>query len=739
MWGIFFWPYLLPFPGRVTFPAGDFTYQFFIYRDIAYRALAVGHWPGWADCIFAGYPFQADPQSQLFYPPIWIIFGLLKLMGWGNFPLFALTLETLFHYFAASILLFFFLRVELADLGLPNSDSNSNALSLAALLGSITFTYGGYLIGYPPLQTAILETVTWLPLILLCLRKLATATHTAWRWTALTALALALAFFAGHPQTFLFVAYLSLAYGVYQARLRQRPWRWTLFYVAVPFALVLGLSLVQLLPEAQYLSLSNRSVITFEELASGFPPGIIFQLFITDPVWSPLYIGIVPLVLALLAVIGIRKGSVYFWLSCAILGFLLSLGGNTPLYTVAYWLLPGYRLFRGQERLALVVSFSLTVLAAYGVYWLFAVPRPSTRRAVQWTGGAFVALVFLVLWVTYNPTQANWWPRVYLLIGTTAVTIIAFAIYQFSSPTLTLTPAFLLIAGTVLNLWLARTNTNLVLNFDPYRYNPILDPIRADPDPFFRVQDDARMQGHFACGYGLMEWAGISPIRPAAWVAFDNQAPESLRWKLIGMKYLITWKNGAITRENELPPAERVAEGPAPLGDAKVYRMFEIPRRAWLVYDYHTETDSAPVFQQIGVSDFDPFKQAVLLAGSAPSLAGHAEHADNSVVVTEDWPGHLSLQISSNQPGLLLISEAYYPGWVASVNGQTTPVYEADGFFQALQVPAGQFTVIVDFQPMPFTLGAIGSLLALLVCLALMAPFFNSNLNSNSPNLKSAV
>jgi uncharacterized membrane protein YfhO len=69
---------------------------------------------------------------------------------------------------------------------------------------------------------------------------------------------------------------------------------------------------------------------------------------------------------------------------------------------------------------------------------------------------------------------------------------------------------------------------------------------------------------------------------------------------------------------------------------------------------------------------------------------------------------------------LLMVSEAYYPGWVAKVDGQATDVYEADGFVQALQVPAGESTVTLDFQPWLVTVGAIGSLVTLLVCLAIL-------------------
>lgn len=683
LWLLFFWRYFIPGPERVMFPDGDFTQQFFIFRDIAYRALAAGHLPLWADCFFVGYPFHADPQSQLFYPPIWISFAILKMMGWGSFPLFALTLEATVHYLLAGVFTYLFLRAELSNLQSPNLQSP------AALLGAIVFTYGGYLTGYPPLQTAILETVTWLPLILLAFRRLADPTQTLDSksravWPALT---LAIAFFAGHPQTFLFVFYFSLAYFLHRAAVNRRPWRWTLTRLAAVFALFFGLSLVQLLPQAQYLSLSTRSSLSFDELSAGFPLGIVRQFFIRDPLWNPLYVGLLPLALAALALPPFSRWALspqgegpgvkawngaWFWFAVAGVALLLSFGGNTPAYTIAYWLLPGYRLFRRQERLAMLVSFALATLAAFGAATLFNTLARRTQNRLQ-LGAAFLCLV----------------------------------------------------AFTVFDLLVARTSSNLAPPFDPYPYLPILDPIRADSDPFFRVQADApTMQGHFACGYGFKEWGGISPIRPAAWAAFDEHAPESLRWKVIGMKYLITWKNGALTRENELPPAERVAQGLAPQGEAKVYRMFEIPRRAWLVYQTETAADTASIFAALQTPGFDPFTTAVVRASTPPLVMDAVSVGGGgvgSVSITDDYPGHLALTVAADTPALLVISEAYYPGWVATVNGQSAPVLEADAFLLAVPIPAGESKVELDYRPSLLAIGVLLSMITLLVCAGLVS------------------
>src|SRR5574341_2475881 len=282
-WALFFWRFAAPAPGdRVTYPAGDFTQQFGVFRDVAYRALIAGRLPLWADCLYSGYPFHADPQAQVFYPPMWLTFGVLRWQGWGNFPIEALVAEVSAHYLFLSLFLFLFLR----------------SLALrpwAAALGALIFTYGGYLTGYSPLQTAVLEVNLWLPLALLFVGRLAETRRP--RDLALTALMLALAFFAGHPQTFMFVALLTFAYFAFRAH--QARWRFAVFVglVAALTGLTTMLTAVQLLPSVQFILNSTRASVAFDQAAAGFPFADVLQFFLTGFVsyWHPLYVGILPL------------------------------------------------------------------------------------------------------------------------------------------------------------------------------------------------------------------------------------------------------------------------------------------------------------------------------------------------------------------------------------------------------------------------------------------------------------
>jgi len=204
----FFWRIITPNPEeRGSFRQGDFYNQFYAFAVFEYDQLSQGELPLWNPYTFSGHPFLADIQSAVLYP-----LSLLTMLAsfiWG-FSAFALELEAIAHFFLAGVFTYFFARRLFQN-------------RAAALISAVTFTFGGYLTSYPVLQLAILETVIWLPLILLFLDLGITTGQSPPPWCCgrrrlatlyllLAGLALGVAILAGHPQTAMYVIYLSALY-----------------------------------------------------------------------------------------------------------------------------------------------------------------------------------------------------------------------------------------------------------------------------------------------------------------------------------------------------------------------------------------------------------------------------------------------------------------------------------------------------------------------------------------------
>lgn len=710
VWALFFWRFAAPDErDRLAYEAGDFTETFLGFHQQTYAAFVAGRWADWADCLWSGYPLGGDPQAQLFYPPKWATFLLLRIQGYGHYPLGALTAEVATHYLLVSLGMYGWLR------GLRLRPG-------AAVLGAVTFAYGGYAMGYAPLQSAVLMTATWLPYVLWALDRLARRGSPG--DLALAALAAALAFYAGHPQTFLFVGLLSGLYWGLRLWQLRRTRAWSVAMTAALGAFIFALCLAQLAPAVAFSQASTRARIAYVDASGGFPFADVLQLVITGVVshWHPLFVGLLPLSLA---VYGLRRADATrrFWLAVALVGLVLSFGERAGWTGAAFNLVPGWSLFRGQERLAIWVSFALATLAAHGADDTFGPLTRNTHRALRastWTtvalwlgvgllalGGVLVARLDLdrtdwralpdrvgVLWLGASVALAFWLLRAYWMRATRALL-----------PLLALT-------AVVTELYAANRPLNVVAAFDPTPPSVLLEPILeardAAPTAFFRVTDDAGLPGHAGCLYGFRHVDGRTPIKLAAYAQFHERLPEPVQWQLLGVSYLIT------SRER-IDDAGAQVIATAADGKIRTWRLSTEPRRAWLSHVVVSATSTPAVLDQLSQAQ-DLFDTAWLI-GSSPDVSPAT--GTESIAVLTDTPGRITLRVNATAPAILTVTEAYAPGWQARLNGRSVEVRVSDGALLGLAVPAGETDVELSYAPVERSPSLWLSALAVVIALGL--------------------
>lgn len=146
--------------------------------------------------------------------------------------------------------------------------------------------------------------------------------------------------------------------------------------------------------------------------------------------------------------------------------------------------------------------------------------------------------------------------------------------------------------------------------------------------------------------------------------------------------------------------------------EVAIFRNEDTLPRAFLVHRARV-MDDATTLNEIRREDFKPRESLVLTSG-APLDAGGAQRADESVQIVSYQPERVALSVRAQAEAYVLLTDAWYPGWVARVDGVETPIERADYIFRAVRVNAGTHRIEFEYRPASLVLGAVISGLALL-------------------------
>jgi hypothetical protein len=714
---LFWWKLWTPeVANRSVIPEGDFGGQYYPLQLFASRELASGHLPAWDSYINAGQPGLADIQTGFFYPLNLLSALVLAVLGL-SFSLQTLTAQVILHFALASLFTYLFVRHLALRVG-----ARLPAARLAGVVAALAFTYSGYLTSFPVQQLTILETAVWLPLILFFLDR-AFDSPRPLAQVILAGVSLACALLAGHPQTAMYIVYATLAYGLFRAHRSGLHFHvGRLLGLGQVLVLGVGLAAVQLVPTLVFIARSTRAGLGYDSVAWGFP--LIEVTHLLYPGYfggSPQYVGLVPPILAVGALlIKPARRQIVFWMALALLAFLLAFGGHTFLYSAAYLLAPGFGAVRDQERIIYLFSFAVSVLAGYGSLLLVQpVPRVVRRgfqrfvRAVGWALAAFAALT--ALWyVGYlqgqqQNVQVNLFEGVLrhhalllLILGGTVVLLA------------------LRMSGRVKRRWLAALVPSLIwLNLFTinWQYNqsapvegglfPVTGLVRflKEQPNLFRISSSGLLPGGASAGivYELQDITANTPLHLQAFQQFEDQVGSWRMWQLLNVKYVLSQQN------LDGPGLQRVYEE----GDVKVYRMSDPLPRAWVVHQGVVASDEQAL-ELLNAEQWDPRATAVLPPGNDLSGVAGKGNAEPVPQVVEARPGHLVLDLSLSDDGLLVVSEPFYPGWQARVDGKRASISRVDYVLQGIMVQAGNHRVELDYHLSP--LPGIASLAMLLGC-----------------------
>jgi hypothetical protein len=325
------------------------------------------------------------------------------------------------------------------------------------------------------------------------------------------------------------------------------------------------------------------------------------------------------------------------------------MGENEPLYGPLFSRL-GFGLFHGQGRNVALTVLMLAVLSGLGLAQL-------NRRLPA--VGSWISLA-LILVSAGNLLAANWdsnWPSV--------------------DPTVPVTDRF----ARLLPVLEADSSR------EPMRFDVDGDLDVFSPDEAFRhnlqsIEGDLNIQ--IKRTYDLRQSQN--------WWRF---------WQLFNVRDIIAQRDLSTPGTAEVPEARD--------GDLRLFKILYPLPRAFVVHEAVQATSAADAMKRTLDDALDPGRTAVL---EQPLALTPAPDASQSVSVSVINPQESRIDVDTSAAGLLLISEAYYPGWRAEIDGRPATLMRADYALEGLPVEAGRHTVTLSYDPASFKIGVALTLLS---------------------------
>ena len=703
---VFFWP-AAALEG--AFFVQDVMVQNHPFRDFFARALRAGQLPLWNAAINCGFPLFAEGQAGPLYPPN-VVLALL-LPTWA-----ALNWNIVLHLWLAGAGMYALVR-------------GFGAVRPAALCAGLCYALSGYMV-VRAMSPNFIDVCAWLPLLFWLVDRI--LNRGAFLYGLLLALVLGLQLLAGHPQAALYGSVAVAGYWLYRSWVQGVGW---IAWPALAGALALGVALaaVQLVPTAELVQLSNRgSGLSWASfVAMSLPPERLATL-----VWPNLfgnsahgtygsrevgffiqlcaYVGVVPLFLAWAALRERRDGHVGFFAVLALAGLVLALGQYTAIFSVFYQI-PGFSLFRIPTRFLLWFAVGASVLCGLGLDqvlrrqrcrpangWLVATVLGAASAGLLWASG--VAL----LGDGSEPTRyihhlrgdglrlagalalGGWLlgRRARRAAAWAAPVVIFVELYSFGAHfNGTIDPAAYTETPATARQILADHATVApprIVSLVSERNSPFdwHGGWAYDLASYRRYNETLRMYsgGQYGVANALPGW---SPLHLYRHGEFARGYPAFAA--LAGVEYAVRYGHGGTIDVQHLPAA--------------------LPR-AYVVGQFHLAPSPQAGLRYMARGF--PLRREVVLEEAPAASVGPGGAARITRYADEE----VAVALADSASGILVLSDTYYPGWRAFVDGVEHPILRANHVFRAVEVSAGAREVVFLYEPDSFRYGLLVSVAA---------------------------
>ena len=513
---------------------------------------------------------------------------------------------------------------------------------------------------------------------------------------------------------------------------RRRP---AALRMAVVFGVMILISALQVLPAMEYGKLSKRwtatGALTWKDRVQ-FPehqqfsvrPEQLLHLFLPggSGMFSDAFVGTVGLSLAALAIIGgFRRREVRLFILVGIGGLLYAMAQFCAPYGLLYAFVPLVEKTREPIVALFVFQFAIAVLAAIGADMLFTSPDPQRERKVirvlVWFGvgtfALFVLMTFLKPAIASGVLDGDSRPGMIALIAL----LLAAVYYAWSRGQLRRGWALGLVGLLLVIEQGNEVGWSWAHMHDPHdaermaMVNALVDTqdlanwLRTRPNPK-RVEVNEK---DVAFNFG--DWYRIEPDHTYSASMLTETAELGGWWtdrigRMYGMNYVIS-------RTPTRPGLQEMITGKTGI---KVWYNPEAFPRAWTVHRVVVAPNEWNGADMMNTWTFD-LRTTALTVRSKPQLdtCGSADKVSR----IEDNPSSVRVDVEMACRGLLVVSDNWYPGWHAYIDGNPAEIWKVNTALRGVVVGPGRHTVTMNYRPFVVYFGLFWTVLGLAVVIVL--------------------
>lgn len=693
----------------------DVIGQIYPWKHLVIDIWKTGEIPLWNPYSFAGTPLLANYQSAVLSPFNLLFFFMPFVDGWSMLVLLQPLLAGFFIYLFAR-------RIEQSKAG--------------GLISAISFMFCGFIVtwmGYATLSYALL----FLPLGLYAIESYFLTGKT--RFLLLLSGVVPLSFFSGHFQISIYVAVVLFAYLLIRGR--QNSWKIRILAI---LALLIGIffSLPQLLPSFEFYTQSLRSGLyqKIESIPWQYMPTLIAPDFFGNPVtrndwyghyaeWNG-YIGTFALFLTFLGLRAWKKSPVNFFGIVGVISLLLAF--PSPLQDALILFHVPVLATSALSRIISVYCLTAAILAGFGFDHLLEIVQKKEKKSfLTWTGGIFV--VFVTLW---GVVMGKLWlpldkiniakqnlilPTLITLIGI-GIIIIAFLSPRNYRKWVVIVGILTLVSIDMLRFatkWqpfdpkeLVFAKNGVVQKFEQLSgYNRALGNYMAEVSNYYHLPGIEGYDALYPKRYGEFIAAvsrgklGESARSVVNFPRNGSEAKQAIN--LLNITYVVhkvSDDNMGWTFPYWQYPSDQFVQ----IFNDSTYRIYKNTKalpHAFLVGSYVVEKNDQKILDTIFAMDLDLRDKIVLEQDPAFRIA---KDPSASATINKYTSSDIIIQTKTTAPMALFLSDSFYPGWRASIDGQETKIFRADYAFRTVFVPKGNHVVHFWYFPNSFVIGVGG-------------------------------